>query len=260
MSIKGLQEEELKPNRQYTRNFVDYWDELIGWDGRIESEGNFYTRLFAANDVKLVADVASGTGFHGINLTKRGFRVIASDGSDNMVQKTRENAEKHRVMLEQIVLANWLELDNKLGVDKVDALICLGNSFTHLFEHEARRDALEAMYRTIRPGGLVVIDHRNYDSMLDQGYTTKHRYYYTGKGVDARPIELNRYLARFEYTFPDGEQFQLKMYPLRADYVSHLLEDAGFINVDRYGDFQKPYDRNDVDFVQQIAYKPITEQ
>lgn len=257
MSIKDLTEEELGANTQYTKNFVDYWDELIGWEGRIESEGNFYTRLFAANDVELVADVASGTGFHGINLTKQGFKVIASDGAENMVKKTRENAAEHGVELHQVLLANWLELDKKIGENQVDAIICLGNSFTHLFEHEARRDALESMYRTVKPGGLVVIDHRNYDSMLDQGYTSKHKYYYTGKGVDARPIELNRYLARFEYTFPSGAVFQLKMYPLRADYVSHLLEDAGFINVDRYGDFQKPYDRQDVDFIQQIAYKPV---
>jgi len=256
MASEALNPEEVAAEKQYTPDFVDYWDDLIGWEGRTESEGNFYTRMLKASGVETVADVACGTGFHSINLTKEGFQVTASDGSANMIGKTKENAEAHGVELHDVVHANWLELHKKLGENSFDAVLCLGNSFTHLFEHEARRDALEAMYKVVKPGGMVIIDHRNYDSMLDHGYSTKHKYYYTGKGIDARPIELNRYVALFEYTFPDGSKFHLKMYPLRADYVSHLLEDAGFINVDRYGDFQRPYDRNDVDFIQQVAYKP----
>lgn len=45
------------------------------------------------------------------------------------------------------------------------------------------------------------------------------------------------------------------MYPLRQDYLTHLLEDAGFINVERFGDLQRPYDRREVDFVQQVAFR-----
>ncbi len=241
---------------QYTRDFVDYWDDLVGWEGRAASEGGFYERLLKTAGCREVADVASGTGFNAINLAQSGLVVTATDGSENMLAKTRENAKQMGVSFGHTQVADWVKYDKQVGKEQFDALICLGNSFTHLFEHEARRDAMEAFFNALRPGGMVIIDHRNYDSMLDNGYSSKHQHYYTGKGVDAYPAELNRYLARFEYKFPDGAVFQLNMYPLRQDYLSHLLEDAGFINVDRYGDFTKPYNRDEVDFIQQVAYKP----
>jgi glycine/sarcosine N-methyltransferase len=241
---------------QYTPDFVDYWDDLVGWEQRAASEGGFYESLLKNNAAEEVADVACGTGFNAIHLAKAGLNVTATDGSENMLAKTRENADQAGVTFAHTQVADWVKLDKELGTERFDALVCLGNSFTHLFEHEARRDAMEAFYKALKPGGTVVIDHRNYDSILDHGYTSSHQHYYTGKGVDAYPAELNRYLARFEYVFPDGAHFQLNMYPLRQDYVSHLLEDAGFIDVTRYGDFAKPFDRESVDFIQQVARKP----
>src|SRR3546814_16294143 len=78
-----------------------------------------------------------------------------------------------------------------------------------MFDHEARRDALESMYRVLKPGGMLVVDHRNYDRMLDEGFSTKHEFYYTGDNVDARPVELSRTKAKFESSFAAGEKHQL---------------------------------------------------
>ena len=161
--------------------------------------------------VESVVDVACGTGFHSVVLAREGFQVTAADGSANMIARTEENAREHGVALAGSQVADWLELDKTFGADRFDALICLGNAFTHLFEHEARRTALEAMYKVVKPGGLVIIDHRNYDAMLDQGYSSKHKFYYTGHGVDARPVRLDRTMAKFEYKFPDGARFYLTM-------------------------------------------------
>jgi SAM-dependent methyltransferase len=246
----------LEQYEQYTKDFVDYWDELINWEGRARGEGGFYQRLLTANGAETVADVACGTGFHSVSFTRSGFKVHASDGSKNMVAKTLENARQASVDLHDAQVIDWLNLSKEHGENAFDAVTCLGNSLTHVFDHEARRDVLEEFVKILKPGGIILLDHRNYDSMLQHGYTSKHKYYYTGKGVDARPAELNRRIARFEYTFPDGAIFHLNMYPLRAGYVHHLLEDAGFVNVEQYGDFQRPYDINDVDFIQQVAYKP----
>ncbi|ABM61844.1 class I SAM-dependent methyltransferase [Halorhodospira halophila] len=242
---------------QYTPGFADYWDDLVGWETRLAREGAFYNRLVGAHGAKKVIDLATGTGVNAVSLAKAGFDVTAVDGSENMLIKARENAEKYGVKFADSRAVDWLELDQVMGTEQYDAAVCLGNSFTHLFDHEDRRTALLAMYRVLRPGGMLIIDQRNYDDMLDNGYSSKHTYCYTGEGVDVGPAELHRTMARFQYVFADGATFQLKMYPLRQDYLTHLLEDAGFINVERYGDLQKPYYRNDVDFIQQVAYRPL---
>jgi len=243
---------------QYTKDFVEHWDDLIGWEGREAGEGGFFEKLLGTHGFETVADVATGTGFHAVMLAKAGFKVTATDGSANMVTKTRQNAEAYGVELADTATVDWRALPDKYGEKAFDAVLILGNAFTHLFDHEARRDTLEAIYRVLKPGGLIVLDHRNYDRLLDQGYSTKHQYYYTGGAVEVYPAELNRRLCRMEYRFDNDQVFHLDMYPLRQGYVSFLLEDAGFINVTSFGDFVRPFP-DDVDFIQQVAYRPTEE-
>lgn len=241
---------------QYTQEFVKRWDDLIDWQGRAAGEAGFFARLLSAHGVRTVADVACGTGFHAVVLAQAGFEVVASDGSANMIERTRANAKRHGVQLAGLEVADWRNLHTVFGENRFDAVLCLGNAFTHLFEHEARRDALEAMLTILRPGGMLVIDHRNYDRILGEGFSSKHRYYYTGENVDARPSQISRTLCRFEYAFEDGRRFDLDLYPLKQGYLAHLLEDAGFVEITRYGDFERPFDEGDVDFIQQVAFKP----
>merc|ERR1719431_1999570 len=54
-----------------------------------------------------------------------------------------------------------------------DAIICMGNSFPHLIDdHGDWRDhktCIQNMYDMLKPGGILVIDHRNYDYILKHG-------------------------------------------------------------------------------------------
>ena len=52
---------------------------------------------------------------------------------------------------------------------------------------------------------------------FDHGFTSKHRYYYCGDQVTAEPEYLDDGLARFKYTFPDGREYTLNMFPLRKE-------------------------------------------
>lgn len=242
---------------EYTKDFAERWDDLIDWDGRQKGERQFFEKLLDDNNVKTVADVASGTGYHAITLAQHGFDVYATDGAKNMVEQTRENAKQYGVDLVDVRQVDWRELGTVYGPNKFDALLCLGNAFTHLFEHDARVEALKSMYTVLKPGGLIAVDQRNYDYMLSEGYSSKHAFYYTSDEVDVYPIHIGEDAVVFEYSYPDGEKFHLRLFPLRQDYVSKLLQDTGFERVTRYGDFENPYDE-DVDFIQQIAFKPTS--
>jgi len=244
---------------EYVRGFVEKWDELIDWEARTQGEGEFFIRELKRRNKMKVLDVATGTGYHSIQLLNAGFQVSSADGSPNMLAKAFDNGLKYGHVL-RTIQADWRWL-NKSVYGRYDALICLGNSFTHLFEENDRRKALAEFYSALRHDGVLIIDQRNYDTILDAGFSSKHTYYYAGNQVKAEPEHVDDGLARFKYEFPDGSKYHLNMYPLRAAYMRRLLKEVGFQRVTTYGDFQETYRAEEPDFLVHIAEKTyITEE
>lgn len=238
---------------EYVKTFVEKWDELIDWTARAESEGQFFIDVLRARGKETVLDVACGTGFHSVRLTEAGFNVTSADGSAAMVAKAFENGRSRGLIL-KTVQADWRWLNRDIQ-GKYDAIICLGNSFTHLHDEADRRRALAEFYAALKHDGILILDQRNYDTMLDEGYSSKHKYYYCGDQVSAEPEHIDESLVRFRYSFPDGAEFTLNMCPIRKNYVRRLLSEAGFQRVRSYGDFQETYAENDPDFYIHIAEK-----
>jgi len=238
-------------------SFVEKWDELIDWDARAQSEGRFFIDVLHARDKRSVLDVATGTGFHSVRLTEAGFDVTSADGSAAMLAKAFENGQNRGLIL-KTVQADWRQLNRGIQ-GKYDAIVCLGNSFTHLHDEQDRRRALAEFYAALRHDGILILDQRNYDEMLDHGFKSKHKYYYCGDRVSAVPEHIDDGLARFIYTFPDGAEYTLNMFPLRKNYVRRLMREAGFERVRTYGDFQETYQENEPDFFVHVAEKSVLE-
>lgn len=238
---------------EYIRGFVDKWDELIDWESRAESEGQFFIDMLRARGKTSVLDVATGTGFHSVQLLKAGFDVSSADGSAEMLAKAFDNGVNNDVVLKTIH-ADWRWLNRDVH-GKYDAIICLGNSFTHIHEEDDRRRALAEFYAALKHDGILILDQRNYDAILDDGFSTRHKYYYCGDQVTAEPEYVDEGLARFKYTFPDGSTHNLNMFPLRKKYVRDLLHEAGFRKITTYGDFQEEGDETRPDFFIHIAEK-----
>jgi SAM-dependent methyltransferase len=238
---------------EYVRGFVDKWDELIDWEARAKSEGRFFIDVLKARGKETVLDVATGTGFHSIQLLKAGFDVTSADGSAEMLARAFDNGREKGLVL-KTVHADWRWL-NKDVKGKFDAIICLGNSFTHLFDENDRRRALAEFYAALKHDGILIIDQRNYDSILDDGFATKHKYYYCGDQVTAEPEHVDDSLTRFKYSFPDGSEYHLNMFPLRKNYLRRLLREVGFQQIHSYGDFQEEGEETDPDFFVHVAEK-----
>jgi glycine/sarcosine N-methyltransferase len=238
---------------EYAESFVEKWDELIDWEGRREAEGEFFIEVLRQHGAKKVLDVATGTGFHSVQLLKAGFEVTSVDGSPTMLAKAFENARGQGFIL-RTVQADWRWLNQDVH-DLYDAVICLGNSFTHLHEERDRRKALAEYYATLRHDGILVLDQRNYDALLDKQVEPSHKYYYCGEDVTVEPEHVDDSLARFRYSFSDGDVFHLNMFPIRKPYVQRLMKEVGFQNVSTYGDFQETYRDKEPDFFVHVAEK-----
>jgi SAM-dependent methyltransferase len=243
---------------EYIRSFVERWDQLIDWEARAQSEGHFFLDVLREKKVSKILDAATGTGFHSVRLLKEGFEVVSVDGSFNMLAKAFENARRRNLIL-RTVHADWRWLGRDIH-EKFDAIICLGNSFTHLFSEQDRRKTLAEFYAALRYDGILVLDQRNYDSILDHGFSSKHIYYYCGDNVKAEPEHVDEGLARFRYEFPDKSVFHLNMYPLRKNYVRNLMKEVGFQRITTYGDFKETHRQEDPDFFVHVAEKKYEEE
>ena len=86
--------------------------------------------------------------------------------------------------------ANWLTIDEEIVKPPggFDAGIILGNSFAHLPDfHGDQRDhkrCFENFKNLIKPGGIFVIDHRNYDYILANGKAPSKNIYYNSSHIN----------------------------------------------------------------------------
>lgn len=243
-----------KYQEEYIHQFVEKWDELIDWDARGRGEGRFFIDELKRRGKHKILDVATGTGYHSVKLLKNGFDVWSVDGSPVMLAKAFENGRKRGKILKTIQ-ADWRWLNRDVH-GKFDAIICLGNSFTHLHSENDRRKSLAEYYSALKHDGILILDHRNYDAIMDQEeFDNSHTYYYAGDKVSAAPEYVDEGLARFKYSFPDDSVFYLNMFPLRENYVKRLLGEVGFQNITTYGDFQETHHTDNPDFFIHIAEK-----
>jgi len=144
-------------------DFCDY-DRFINWERRLAHELPFIERQLTSSGVERVLDVACGTGKHAIALAQHGYKVVGTDLSAGMIERARENTAAERVQA-RFVVAGFGGLVPEVGTG-FDALLCMGNSLPHVLTTEALRATLADFAAVLEPGGLLLIQNRNFDAVM----------------------------------------------------------------------------------------------
>ena len=150
--------------REFYDSLGGDYDRMVSWQPRIAREVAFFRRLFEENGVRQVLDAACGTGVHAIEFARQGLRSAGADLSPAMIGQARENARTAGVEVD-LQAAAFGELSNRF-TGPFDALTCLGNSLPHLVDDSSLAAALSDFASLLRPGGVCVIQNRNYDRLL----------------------------------------------------------------------------------------------
>lgn len=155
-----------------TRATWDYFQaEHIAYD---YDEFHAYNRLFEFDervlldhfdpgrspDGSLVADLGCGSGRALVTLARHGFRGLAVDLSDHMLDVVREKAAKEDLPI-RTLRANLVELD-EIADGSVDYAICLFSTLGMIQGSENRKRCVAHTYRMLKPGGRYVIHVHNF--------------------------------------------------------------------------------------------------
>ena len=146
--------------------FSDDYDRFVDWEGRLAYELPFLQAQLEAVRARRVLDVACGTGVHALALAERGYDVVGADVSAGMIARARENAAADGRDV-RFVVAGFGALAGAVE-GRFDALLCLGNSLPHVLIAPALAAALDDMAACLRPGGLLFIQNRNFDRVLQE--------------------------------------------------------------------------------------------
>jgi len=226
------------------------WQLYIGdQNERTDKYRNFLTSLLKRKNVETVLDAACGTGVDSVMLIQEGFKVTSSDASDKMLKtayKTRWSRRKEAAFDNwEIEEGNWLTLteDVKAPEGGFDALVVMGNSFAHLpdFTGDQRdiRQCIDNFAKLVKPGGLFIIDHRNYDYILANGKAPSKNIYYNSshiKDIKTSVMYVNNTanLITLDYfmnvegmdEFQDCDHFRLSYYPHTVKGFTELIRSS----------------------------------
>lgn len=242
------------------------YDRFVNWQSRLDYEMPFIedqlARLGKAQPGGLsIVDAACGTGGHAIALAQRGYRILGADLSLSMIEQARLNAARAGVSADFLragfgTIAKTLQATTPhIEPGSFDAVLCLGNSLPHVLTREELNRTLEDFGALLRPGGLLMIQNRNFNAVLE------HRERWMEPQSQVSPDEEWLFLRFYDFR-PDGllgfnlltlhrkpgNTWQQRvhstlLYPLQEEELKNALTEAGFGEIESYGDMQgNPFD------------------
>ena len=235
------------------------YDRFINWPARLTAEMPFLEGQIqkAAGPGSRVLDAACGTGMHAVALAQLGYQTAGADMSAGMIERAHKNASTAGVSV-RFETAGFGSLANTFGKQAFDTLLCLGNSLPHIVEKSALVATLADFAACLRPGGLIVLQNRNFDAVLArrerwmEPQTYQHhdsewlflRFYdFDADGLlSFHMITLHR-----QGTSSWTQQVTTtRLNPLRQDELAEALQEAGFTGITSYGSMSPvPFDRTD---------------
>lgn len=140
--------------------------DAINEEGRKETN-QFIESALKKYKAKTVLDLTCGTGSQVFWLDKKGFEVIGSDFSVNMLKVARAKAKK---MGKKIKFLNGDMRTIKVG--KFDAVISIFNAVGHLTKSDFEK-AMRNVSRNLNDGGIYIFDIFNLNYALNGDNITK---------------------------------------------------------------------------------------
>lgn len=150
--------------KAFYASWAGLYDLMIDWPKRLSGEIPQLEKWLKHREARKVLDTACGSGCHALALAGGGFELTGTDLNEGFLRLAREGA-KDLPGEQRPLFLKWdfsTPMPPRLeSRSPFDAILCLGNSFPHLIEDEAVKNALERFRSLLAPGGLALIQMKN---------------------------------------------------------------------------------------------------
>jgi len=122
-----------------------------------ENRKFFQTRAIRPALSGTAVDLGAGSGFQSIPLSKAGFEVIAIDGCRDLLMELKTYAQGISIITIEDDLLNF----TAHIPGKVELIVCMGDTLTHLKTLEEVRFLLEDARRALENNGRLILEFRD---------------------------------------------------------------------------------------------------
>lgn len=141
------------------------WMSGITFAEKVAEQRNLLNSLgFADGDRGCAVDLGCGPGYQAMALSELGYgNVIALDTSEVLLNELRSASQDQPI---NAVLADLRDIGSHVGEGAADAIVCMGDTITHLDDRDDVARLLEDTYRALRSGGRLALTYRDFSSEL----------------------------------------------------------------------------------------------
>ena len=212
-------------------------------DGSYRKRADFLERLFKKSriPVETVLDLACGTGTIACLLAERGYRVTATDFSEEMLTQAMAKAA---VLEERAPLFLCQSMPRLQLLEPVDAVVSTLDSLNYLTRERDIRETFKRVYRWLKPGGAFVfdvntpyklrrMDHQMYMDETEESFCVWRTFFSERTQVCTYQVDLFR-LNEDETWDREFEEHRERAWS--EEQLREFLAEAGFQNVTITGD------------------------
>jgi len=247
--------------KKYGLKYSDSFSELIVLFSNIEERASVESP-FIIEQAKLkfesyVFDACLGSGSTSIGLKQHGISKIVSNEIDTSLANYSSEQAKQRGISLDITPYDWRELDAHFK-NEFDAVCCLGNSLTYIFNAEEQQKVVNNFASILKPEGYLIIDIRNYTELLRGNFQNNSKGPYRAfDKISLEPIYSSPDMAILRYAHKaKAIEHDLILYPFKDGEIESLISGSGMVLKKTFGDYKENYDSKTVDYYTFIAQKP----
>lgn len=197
-----------------------------------------------ANHLRLL-DCMAGIGTQCLGLASLGYTVTASDLSAISLQFLKQAANQRNLPI-QTLKSDVLSLSGAFPTDSFDVVISFDNGIANLIGPETLQEGLTEIGAVLKPGGLVILGVRDYDSILKTSerpcYWPDGLYQFTREGETRYVFEKwewercgRIYNLRLTHMSSANEVLlnsTCRVYAYSSEDLSSALKKSGFKNIE----------------------------